>query len=202
MKYVDKHLLFPDYVGLSENFLDVILVVGASNPTYFRLEKEAILEMARQQQNTSVNYIYGVIQYGNSAVIKKSLKERMNNKDLQAFVESLVMEEPGKALLDAIDQAKLSFEQHGRPKARKVLAVFSDASIGDDPFSAFQEPGEKLRQDGVKIMGVTVNDERGDVDDKMEGLTGKKPFKIDDDHSENTPERIGRKIAQQTVTSK
>ena len=182
--------------------MDVIIVVGAPNPTYFRLEKEAILEMARQHQNTSLNYIYGVIQYGITAVVKKSLKERMNNKDLQSFVEPLVMEETGNALLEAVDQAKLSFEQHGRPKAKKVLVVFSDATIDDDPLNAFREPGETLRQDGVKIIGVTVNDKQGDMDDKMEGLTGKKPLKIDEDNNDNTPEKIGKKIAQQSVAGK
>lgn len=177
-------------------------MVGAPNPTYFSLEKEAILEMARQHQNTSLNYIYGVIQYGNTAVVKKGLKERMDNKDLQSFVESLVMKEPGNALLEAIDQAKLSFEHHGRPKAKKVLVVFSDSTIDHEPLSTFQEPGEKLRQDGVKIIGVTVNDKQGYADDNIEGLAGKKPLKIDEDNNDNTPKKIGKKIAQQTVTGK
>ena len=196
----DNHFSNCDFLGLSENLVDVILVVGALNPSYFRKQKEAILEMARQQQNTNLNYIYEVIQHGKTAVVKKSLAERMNNKDLQSFIGSLIMDEPGKALLDAISQAKLSFEQHGRPKAKNVLVVFSDAAIYNDPVSAFQEPGEKLRGDGVKIIGVTVEDVRGNLDDKMEGLTGNNPLKIDAVNNDNTPEKTGKKIAQQTVT--
>lgn len=180
--------------------MDVILVVGALNPTNFRKQKEAILEMARKQQNTNLNYIYEVIQHGKTAVVKKSLRERMNNRDLQSFIGSLVMGEPGKALPDAIRQAKLSFEQYSRPKAKKVLVVFSDAAINNDPVSAFQEPGEKLREDLVKIIGVTVEDVRGNLDDKMEGLTGKKPLKIDSVNNNNTPEGTGKTIAQETAT--
>ena len=175
-------------------------MVGALKPTSFDKEIEAILEMARQQQNTNLNYIYGVIQHGNTADIKKSLKERMNNKDLQSFVGSLVMEEPGKALLDAIRQAKLSFEQHGRPKAKKVLVVFSDAAINNYPVNTFQEPGDKIRKDGTKIIGVTVDDLGDNLNDKMEGLTGKKPLKIDSVGDDNAPKKTGKKIAEQSVT--
>lgn len=176
------------------------MVVGALNQIYFEKEKEAILEMARQHQNTNLDYIYEVIQHGQNAVVKKSLEERMNNKDLQSFVRSLVWEEPGRALLDSIRQAKLSFEQHGRPKAKKVLVVFSDAAILNEPLSVFQEPGETLRTAGVRIIGVTVEDERSNLDNKMEGLTGMKPLKIDSIVPDNSPEKTGKKIAEQVVT--
>ena len=179
--------------------MDVILVLGAVNPANFEKQKQAIMEMARQHQNTNLDYIYEVIQHGNAAIVKKSLKDRMNNQDLQSFVGSLVIEEPGKAILDAIRLAKLSFEQHSRPKAKRMLVVFSDSGIYNDPLNSFQELGEKLREDHVKIIGVTVQDVRGNLDEKVEGLTGNKPLKIDTVNNDNTPEKTGKKIAQETV---
>ena len=176
------------------------MVMGAVSSTIFGKQKQAILEMARQHQNTNMDYIYEVIQHGNAAVVKKSLEERMNNQDLQSFVGSMVIEEPGRALLDAIRQAKLSFERHSRPKAKRILVVFSDSGIYNDPLNSFQELGEKLREDRVRIIGITIDDVRGNLDDKIEGLTGNDPLKIDGINNDNTPEKTGKKIAEQTVT--
>lgn len=188
-------------IGLAENLVDVIAIVGAKNPSYFKKQKDALLEMSGQHQNTSLDYIYEVIQYGENAMVKKSLNERMNNKDFQSYVESLVIEEPGVALLDAVREAKVSFEKFGRPRARKVLVVFSDEAIVKDPvpLSEFQELGEKLRENGVKMIGVTIEDVKGDLDDTIKELTGKDPLKIDSVDDDNTPQRIGTKIAEKTV---
>ena len=180
--------------------VDVVIIVGASSPKTFLKQKEAILEIARQHQNTNLDYIYEVIQHGKTPLVKKSLKQGMNSQGLESFVESLVFKESGEVLPDAIRQAKLSFEQHGRPKAKKVLVVFSDESNLNVPVKVLQESGEKLRGESIKIIGVSVDDEQGNLDDKLEGLTGKKPLKIDQVNNDNTPEKTGEKIAEQTVT--
>lgn len=180
--------------GISRNLVDVILVMGASNKNNFEKQKQAVREVVQLDKNSNV--IYGVIQYGNNTIVNKSLGEEMDKKALIKFLRSLLWKETGEALLDGVRQANVMFEKFGRPKARKILVVFSDDRLRDSSL-VIEKTGDNLRVTGIKTIGVVVGN-RGDKV-KLLKLSGKNPLKIGDN---DKPEKTGKHIAEEILKGK
>lgn len=168
--------------------------MGASNPDHFEKPKQAVLEVVRTNKNSDV--MYEVIQYGKDVTVRKSLGEKMDKKTLTAFLRTISWKEPGEALLDSVREAKVSFERYGRPKARRILVVFSDDKVKES-LAAVKEVGNDLQTAGIKIVGVLVRN-RGD-EEKIRKLSGEKPLKIDD---VDEPGKTGRDIAEEILKGK
>jgi hypothetical protein len=164
--------------------------MGSSSGENFEKQKRTV--EAAIQQDTNSDVIYGVIQYGKTAEIQKSLQERMNKEGFEAFLPSLSWNEVGEALQDGLQQANVTFTEYGRPDARRILLVFVDKPWNDSV--AVNEIGKKLRENGVKIVPVAVGN-RSD-DEELTELAGRKTLKVDED---NEPEKTGKKVSEEVT---
>lgn len=165
--------------------------MGASNEANFNKQKQAAIEVVKPEKNSDV--IYEVIRYGKGAAVEKSLAVKMDKKALVTFLYSLPWQEPGEALLAGVRQAQLSFERHGRPKARKILVVFSDNRLNESS-PVVEKTGGDLRRTEIKIIGILVG--KNGEEDKITTLAGKKPLKIDET---NEPKETGKQIAEEIL---
>lgn len=174
--------------------MDVVIIMGAWRSENFEKERQATLELVQADKNSNV--IYEIIQNGNEAVVIKSLSEKMDKKSFIAFLPSLSWKENGDALLDGVRQAKMSFEKYGRPKATKVLVLFSDDPMSES-VPVVKKLGDDLRASGIKMIGILVGNYGEEL--KITSLVGRKPLKID---NVNSPEKTGRDMAEDVLKGK
>lgn len=175
---------------MRKSLIDVIVVMGSSTNENFAKQKQTVNETIEQETNSDI--IYGVIQYGKTAAVQKSLQERMNRKAFQKFLPSLSWNEVGDALQDCLKLANVSFSEYGRPNARRVLLVFFDKPWNDSV--VVDDIAKKLKENGVKIVPVSVAN-RSD-DKKLPELAGQKPLRLDED---NEPEKTGKKVSEEVM---
>lgn len=175
---------------MRKSLIDVIVVMGSSTNENFAKQKQTVNETIEQETNSDI--IYGVIQYGKTAAVQKSLQERMNRKAFQKFLPSLSWNEVGDALQDCLKLANVSFSEYGRPNARRVLLVFFDKPWNDSV--VVDDIAKKLKENGVKIVPVSVAN-RSD-DKKLPELADQKPLRLDED---NEPEKTGKKVSEEVM---
>ena len=175
---------------MKKHFVDVIAVMGASTSENFEKEKQTAQEAV--QQDTNANVIYGVIQYGKSAQVQKNLQEKMNKRGFEQFIPSLIWNEVGEAFLEGLLKANVTFTEHGRPNARRILLVFSDRPWNDS--MAVKDLGERMRKNGIKIVSISVGNQS---DDKgLSELGGRKPLNVDEN---NEPKKTGKKVSEEIM---
>ena len=179
------------YPGTSKQLIDVVLVMGAASSDNFEKEKQVVLSVIEEPKNADI--IYEIIQHGKKAAVVKSLKEKLQKEDLIAVLRFISWKEPGEALLDGVRLSKKSFEQHGRPEAKKVLVVFADSPLKES-LVVVDKVGNDTRNDGVQVIGVVLGDKA--EEEKIEMLAGKEPLKIDDDE---TPVDTGKEVVEQAL---
>lgn len=137
--------------------------MGASNPNgrdHFNNEKRAVVEIMKRISKS--NNIFGVIQYDSAASIKSSLKEYTDDRRFREKVDSLSWRRDGINLKAGLEIAKMLFDTESRPKARKVLVVFTDGRLPNS-VEDLKNTSEPLKKKGIKIISVAVGDE---VEDK------------------------------------
>ena len=178
---------------IKKNIIDVIVVMGSSTDENFAKQKQTVNETIEQETNSDI--IYGVIQYGKTAAVRKSLQERMDGKAFQQLLPSLSWNEVGEALQDCLRLANVSFMEYGRPNARKILLVFSDKPSNDSV--SVNDIAKKLQENGVKIVPVSIAN-RSDGE-KLPELAGQKPLRVDED---NEPEKTGKKVSEEIMKGK
>ena len=175
---------------MKDNLVDVIVVMGSSSGENFEKEKKTVLQAIQEDTNSDV--IYGLIQYGKNAKVQMSLKERMNKDAFKRFLPSLSWSEVGEALSEGLELANVTFAEHGRDNARRIVLVFSDKPWDDS--TAVDHVGTKLRESDVKIVTISVGDKSDD--EKLSELGRRRPLKVDED---NDPEKTGKKVAEEIM---
>ena len=175
---------------MKKHFVDVIAVMGASTSENFEKQKQTAQEVV--QQDTNADVIYGVIQYGKSAQVQKSLQEKMNKRGFEQFIPSLIWNEVGEAFLEGLLKANATFTEYGRPNARRILLVFSDTPWNDS--MAVKDLGERMRNNGIKIVPISVGNQSDDQ--RLSELGGRKPLNVDEN---NEPEKTGKKVSEEIM---
>lgn len=164
--------------------------MGSSSNENFNKQKRTAQEVSEQETNADV--IYGVIQYGRTAEVQKSLEEKLKKEAFGLFLDSLSWNSVGEALLESLQLANVSFTKYGRPNARRILLVFSDRPWNDSV--VVSEIGGKMRDTGVKIVTVSVGNKSDD--EQLSELAGRKPLKVDED---TEPEETGKKVSEEIM---
>ena len=182
--------LFNFHTEMKKSFVDVIVVMGSSSNENFEKQKQTAQEAVQQDTNSDI--IYGVIQYGKSAEVLKTLQEKMNKQTFEQFIPLLTWSEVGEAFLEALQKASVTFAEYGRPNARRILVVFSDRPWNDS--MAVEDIGDRMRKNGVKIVPISVGN-RSD-DERLPELGGRKPLTVDEDKG---PEKTGKKVAEEIM---
>ena len=175
---------------MKKNLIDVIVVMGSSTNENFEKQKQTVNKTIEHETNSDI--IYGVIQYGKTATMQKSLQERMNKKAFQKYLPSLSWSEVGDGLRDSLQLANVSFTEYGRHNARRILLVFFDKPWNDSV--VVDDITKKLKENGVKIIAVSIAN-RSD-DEKLPKLAGQKPLRVDED---NEPKKTGKKVSEEIM---
>ena len=168
--------------------------MGARSPAgqrHFMNEKRLVEELF--QRNNTPATKFAIIQYENSAAIRRSLNDYTNPETFIATLNSLFWRGDATNVQSGMEKAKMLFEKEGRPKARKILVVFSDGKLPTniEDIERFKKP---LDEQHVKIITVTVGD---NVDeDKFDKLSSKnETIKHDDDQeAKDTTDKIQEEI--------
>ena len=150
------YILF--FSGLAQKLVDVIFVMGASNPKAeetFDKEKEIANKMVDTPKDSFVKY--GVVQFGQQSKTKLPLGDYTDEDDLKKRVRSLRWEEDGKSLDEGIKNAGEEFKKNGRPKAHRVLVVFMDGNDESDE-EKLKKVSEPLKNTNVEIIVVAFRD--------------------------------------------
>ena len=194
--YVHSVLIhFRIEIGKEPNKIDVVFLMGASNPSgnrHFLNEKRLVEEIV--QRNSTPATRFAIIQYDYSAAIRRSLNDYTNPETFIVTLNSLYWRGDATNMQSGIEEAKVLFEKEGRPKARKILVVFSDGTLpaNVEEIKRFKKP---LGEQQVKIISVTVGD---NVDeDKFNELSSKNDTIKHDDQEE--PKDTGDKIEEEIL---
>ena len=129
--------------------------------------------------------LYATIVYGRNALVKSKFKDIPEKVKVKKFIDTLSWEDDGKELDKALEETNKLFNEHSRPKARKVMVVFvtgTEVATTSD----LKKAAMKLNDNEVKIIVVKLGT---DSDDKqLEVITPKKNIVSvnENDHSEKS----------------
>ena len=121
----------------------------------FVYEKRTISEIVNK--SSASNTIFGLLQYGNNATVEISLKEFTDSEKFNQKMNSMSWKTDGINLKAGLEKAAELFHKEGRPKARKVLVVFTDARVPDTVENVIKYR-EQLEKKGLKIITIAVGD--------------------------------------------
>ena len=181
-------------LGEEPNAIDVVFLLGASNPgarLHLSNAKQLVEEIV-QRNNTPVSR-FAIVQYENTANVRSSLNEYTNIQTFIDSLNSLYWRGDASDLQSGLEKVQKLFENEGRPKARKILVIFSDGKI---PISVedIETSKKPLEEKGVKIISVTVGD---NVDeDKLNALASKNETiqHRDENERDDTADKIRQEI--------
>ena len=181
-------------LGKEPNAIDVVFLLGASNPDgkqHLSNAKQLVEEIV-QRNNTPVSR-FAIVQYENTANVRSSLNEYTNIQTFIDSLNSLSWRGDTSDLQSGLEKVRKLFENEGRPEARKILVIFSDGKI---PISVenIETSKKPLEEKRVKIISVTVGD---NVDeDKLNALASKNETiqHKDENERDDTADKIQQEI--------
>lgn len=141
---------------------------------------------------------YGLISYGDSAVIKLPFSSRNSSLErLKNLIDSLTVETGGSDLEEALDAAVMIFKGQGvRFDAQKVLVLMTDAkSSGDDVQS--DKTAKDLKNDGVNIITVPI---AGETDHGIFKNISSSLNNVVNTTTKENPETVAEKVIERTGT--
>lgn len=180
--------------GKEPNEIDVVFLMGASNPAGKRhiLNEKRLMEEIVQRNSTPATR-FAIVQYENSAEVRRSLNDYTNAKTFIDTLNSLYWRGDATNLESGLEKVKMLFEKEGRPKARKILVVFSDGKLLTN-VEDIKKSKKPLEEQKTKVICVTVGD---NVDeDKFDELSSKNKTIRHDDEQEpkDTADKIQEEI--------
>ena len=182
-------------LGKEPNEIDIVFLMGASNPggqRHISNEKRLVEEIL--QRNNTPNSRFAIVQYENTATVRSSLNEYTNTETFIDSLNLLYWRGDATDLPSGLEKVKMLFEKEGRPRARKIIVIFSDGKLPSsvENIVASKKP---LEDKGIKIISVTVGD---NVDeDKLNALASKNETIRHDD--ERKPKDTADKIKEDIV---
>ena len=141
---------------------------------------------------------YGLISYGDSAVIKLPFSSRSSSLErIKNLIDSLNVETGGSDLEEALDAAVMIFRGQGaRFDAQKVLVLMTDAkSTGDDVQS--YKTAKDLKDDGVNIITVAI---AGETDHGSLKNISSNPDNVVNTTTKENPKTVAEKVIERTGT--
>ena len=164
-----------DSLGDSKKKLDVIFIMGSSDPSGENLfDQQKFMVKEIMKANEPVDIQYGIIQNGERSEIRAGIARFKDIPDFMRLIDSLKWDGDAEELKRSLQKANKLFEEEGRPTSRKVLVVFTNGRVPDEQ-RELEEGVKPLKEKQVKIIPVVM---KGSVDPKTKILIpdGKDPL--------------------------
>ena len=177
--------------------VDLAFAITATSSTAeesFGKMKETINDILNQLGQRHVKY--GLIVFGTSAAIKVNFKDNFTkDDDLRKFINSVPRSRGRPDFAKALREAKNLFDDSGRPEAKKVLILITDAKSSNS-MEDIKTASVSLEASVIRVISIAVGDESDS--EELEAITPLNKDLLVSDEDELSPQ-LAKKIMNRLV---